>query len=1243
MNKSINYPINLNNTMKRIHSFLLLSFTFSFLPFGAQAQESKEEDKTYELTPFTIEEGSESGYYASQTLAGGRIKQSLKDTGAAVQVVTAEFMEDIGATDIEELLQYTTSSEVAGILGNFTGAEDQDAGAIGTGAARRDPDGTSRIRGIAAPDRTRNFFVTDIPFNTYNTQRVDINRGANSFLFGLGSPAGLLNNALSKARFVNSGQVRIRMSSGESHNFFKDNPSTQLSINLNRILIEDKLAFHVAALQDNAIYRQRPTYKDDDRVYGAMTFQPFGDSRTVIRAHFETGEIIGNAPDVLLPQENLTTFLETPAVFDSIYTGRKGRSWNQEGAHPKNKKFGYPSLTDEEKAQAAAEGFWWPRDQQGLLRYRNIRWGGGAYGFIFDGRNGRDATMAYTDQYPGLVFQRKHNKKNPVNNFFNFAGTDGKRFNGAAQGIYPGNKGEILGSGWLDQGFLDLDTFDFSRNNLGWDNDFYTREFFNYNVSLEQTLWEGKAGFEIVYNFEDIFRDSYTALNGGNSVVTLDTNRNLLLPADPNYLESGNYDPMPNPNFGRPVIMTKAGRRSNDDIRESFRLTAFFKHDFADQFEDGLGSKLGNHTLTLLADTYTHDEMVVNYNYNAFGNPNPAQHIGPANARQASNNARNTPNLVYVGPQQLDMFGGHAGGFKLSDFTLSPANYDIRGTKDRNFQKLSWNLGPDATPEALAADVGNYRKNGNEQFLWHEYTPKEVPNKNHRKQETVVESLAINSQSKFFNNNLVINLGYREDKVENWLNTEAPIIGLDEISDMSEEAWIPENGTFTLTEENIFGYGGVLYIPQNMLPFKDVVNDITFHYNTTDNFIPQTERVDQYRLPVTSPTGNSEDWGISAYLYDNKVVARLNWFKSHMMNATTDLSGTFNRSMVRIFQWWGRINRNLQQFAEVDDQGNWTIKPEVAAEEIEIDPETGLSEDGLTFEDAVAERWPYIQDAADGRAAFLPYINDPLLQHAFNVRFLPDGDVNIQWAGQITDTNDVYAEGMEAEIILNPTENWRIAFNAAEQKVVRENIAPRLTALTYDLWLPYLAEFGHLDWSAPLETESGGSINDQVGDRLVEYFYQKGLEGIPTPEVRQWRFNFVTNYQFREGFLKGFSIGGAARWQDKISGGYPISIAPFSDYGIDSSRVSNWNPTGGVVEPDPFNPYFTEPELSLDAMFGYRKKIGNIDWRTQINIRNLQNWNSDEIYFLRFQPDGSPARARFQPPRTIMWTNTFRF
>ena len=57
-----------------------------------------------------------------------------------------------------------------------------------------------------------------------------------------------------------------------------------------------------------------------------------------------------------------------------------------------------------------------------------------------------------------------------------------------------GNLGEIMGIGWIDQGFVDLETFDFSRNNLGWDNDYYSRDFFNYAFALEQTFWEGKGG-----------------------------------------------------------------------------------------------------------------------------------------------------------------------------------------------------------------------------------------------------------------------------------------------------------------------------------------------------------------------------------------------------------------------------------------------------------------------------------------------------------------------------------------------------------------------------------------------------------------------------------------------------------------------------------------------------------------------------------------------------------------------------
>lgn len=144
---------------------------------------------------------------------------------------------------------------------------------------------------------------------------------------------------------------------------------------------------------------------------------------------------------------------------------------------------------------------------------------------------------------------------------------------------------------------------------------------------------------------------------------------------------------------------------------------------------------------------------------------------------------------------------------------------------------------------------------------------------------------------------------------------------------------------------------------------------------------------------------------------------------------------------------------------------------------------------------------------------------------------------------------------------------------------------------------------------------------------LLEYYIVKGQEGRPQAEQRKWRVNFVSRYQFSEGRLKGFSLGGAARWQDVFATGYPL---------IDDPR--------GIVIPDVGHPYWSEPEWSVDLMFGYRRKIlRSREWTAQLNLRNVQNWTSDEIFEVRTQPDGTAARVRYLPPLQILLTNTFSF
>ena len=1224
---------------------LLTGCGFLCATFTGWAQDDEEE--VFELSPFTIDASQDEGYYASQTMAGGRLNQSLKNTGAAIQVITKDFMDDLGATGIDELLQYTTSSEVAGILGNFTGGSTDGDGELSTGGARRDPDGTSRIRGLAAPDRTRNFFITEIPFDSYNTERIDINRGANSFLFGLGTPAGLINNGLAQARFNDSNEISTRVGSGG-----KD-PSYRASFGVNRVIMEDKLAIRVNGLMDRTQYRQRPTYKNDDRIYTAFSYRPFGNQNTVISGYMERGEQIGNAPDVLLPQHNLDTFLNEPIVgrmsldaYDLVRYFNNPEGPNNTNQRRTGVRRGSTTIFDSRVAGDYDTPIF--RDRPNVNSINNWNWSAGAYGYVFDGANGNNSfSFPLVAQFRGADYNRGDPFWDPDN-----------RGKGAPQMRVHGNRSDIGGfganeelagsvdgdfyesdAGWQDQGFTDLNTFDFSRNNLGWDNDFYSRDFFNYNVSLKQTFWEGKGGFEIAFDSQDLYKDSYTAFNGGNSKIIFDINEKLLLPTQ-EYLDTGeNPGVIDNPNFGRPFAITKSGQRTEDLQDETLRFTGFAKYDFADHMNnDSMSKILGNHTLTILADQSQSDEIWINWTTNSFGlnGFDPGVHIGPANARQSANAARSTPVLVYLGPQQLDAFSDPS--FGLEDFQLTPATYDLRLEPGLPIERTVWYLGDGVNntnyDSRIAGDATN-PINGDEEWRTVTTTTYDVPTKNYRLQRTNIESLAVNSQSMMLDNHLVLNMGYREDTIDNDLNTEAPLLGIDEVADLrAHDTWLLEDGLFTKTKSSVFGYGGVVYWPKKLIGLPEWIDDITLHYNTSENFVPATDRVDQFRNKVGSPTGESKDWGISMYLMNNKVVARFNWYDAFLENERSPVSNLFNQTNSALFAHASQLNMDLTRVDNDRDgfmdvgfaESEYGYDPELGYAPAEIDPETmEVLEPARNLEELTAEFYPFINESIAAFESIIPALT-PELKEAYNFREASDGSFDTQWAGQITDTNDIAAKGFEAEIILNPTNSWRIAFNAAQQETVLTNIAPRLTSLFEDIWFPHLELYGTLDWNNPLEPVAGNNTLQQRNSQMIDYFVAKAQEGQPTGEQREWRFNFITNYTFREGLLKNFQFGGAARWQDEYSSGYPL---------IED---------GGFIKPDIKNAYKTEAYTSIDLTFGYRKKIlDNVDWRMQINVRNIQNWDNKDLEVSRYQPDGSAARVRYSPPRQIFLTNTFRF
>jgi len=147
-------------------------------------------EEVIQLSPFAVSPDDDTGYRSSSTLAGSRLRTDLRDVAASVSVVTKEFMQDLGVSNLNELLNYTVGTEVAGLAGNFsnhgTGADFTDFF-----ASIRSVQGANRVRGVAAADQTRDYFITAVPLDSYIVDRVDVNRGPNSMLFGLGSAGGI--------------------------------------------------------------------------------------------------------------------------------------------------------------------------------------------------------------------------------------------------------------------------------------------------------------------------------------------------------------------------------------------------------------------------------------------------------------------------------------------------------------------------------------------------------------------------------------------------------------------------------------------------------------------------------------------------------------------------------------------------------------------------------------------------------------------------------------------------------------------------------------------------------------------------------------------------------------------------------------------------------------------------------------------------------------------------------------------
>jgi hypothetical protein len=258
--------------MDRLLIYALLCSLFSFVVLGFAQDADEDDQEVFDLNPFEVDESADLGYSATNTLSGTRFNSSLRDTSASVSVWTQEFIDDTGLTDIDELIDYS--------LNTVLDTNDQDGAGGNFNVFTNATAVTQRIRtrGIES-SRGIDYFKSIIPDDSYKIGRYDDSRGPNGVLFGVSNAGGLINQtSLVANTYQDSGRVRYSFGTASRD---------RAEFRYNKVLIEDKLAIVLAAMnQDNGFWRDWIS-DDKERAYVGITWRP--NEKITFRANYEDG------------------------------------------------------------------------------------------------------------------------------------------------------------------------------------------------------------------------------------------------------------------------------------------------------------------------------------------------------------------------------------------------------------------------------------------------------------------------------------------------------------------------------------------------------------------------------------------------------------------------------------------------------------------------------------------------------------------------------------------------------------------------------------------------------------------------------------------------------------------------------------------------------------------------------------------------------------------------------------------
>ena len=1073
-------------------------------PIGpAEVAKAGSPSDVLELSPFVVAGGAERGYQAFNTLAGTRINSKLEDLGSSITVVTMQQMLDTAVSDLNDVFLYEASTEGTG---NFTQFSANRAGGVGDNVSE-DPARANRIRGVGSTGTTgsgvnvafgNHAMNAKIPVDLYNIDAIEISRGPNSNLFGLGASAGTINLVPSQANLNRAtSSVALRFDDWGGH---------RESLNLNRPIVPGKLAVRIASVHESKGFTRKPSSERIDRVYATITAQPF--KSTSVSASFEDYRNFYRRPNSLMPRDTAA-------------------DW-----------------------RAAGSPAWDPTTQMVTLANGTKV---GPFPFAQDA-NLPAGLMAGTSVYTRLIANIENNTvqslsvgrtANPittgtpspytVNSNVRYLETGTALMRNKAT-LYP----LFFQPAVRDKSIYDWSEINYTAPNYGQD------KARTWAVDLEQTflrtpshLVVGRAGW-FRQEFE---RDNHYFIQTTDTVIYVDVNEKLL-------------DGRPNPNFKRP-------------------------------YDEALGP-IAVRTPEI-SDTQTAD---LAYQFTPRKFPRWLSWIGPQRFASHWETVRNDTIRYRNAPYVADDHAWVNRANRTAGATLAQRYY----LGDSNGQNL------DYAPSPIESVAGNYNlswyNNLTGQWVNEPVRLDLLPFTGSSAGRNEIRTLNATAQSSFFNNRLVTTVGWRNDRrrertsASNAIDPTTGVASYDALKNWGP--WTDDQGDVVRAAQR----GKTKTLGAVVKP----LSWLNLHYNQSDSFFPQ-EVLQNLDLVNNIPNsrGEGKDYGFSVTTLEGKLHVRLNRFQVAEYDSRGSEVGTIGN---RTFNFEGRVknngNRDAYSFYPWAEN---LARSRFAAQGVGSPSQTQLR--------------PAIAKIMGVTDSWLSTFSD-------------SGNGNPQTVG----TTDVTSQGYELEVTYNPTRNWRIKFTGAQAEAFDQAISPEI----YNYWQSRM----------PVWTAARGDLVPGSGDGRGEFWWTTAVSGVspasayqsdlispylvgvanagkPRTQVRKYRWATVTNYDFTEGFLKNFNVGGALRWEDKASigfGGKPAATSgPFA---------------GAVLDLDINKPFWSRARYYMDLSAGYKFRLfsDKIRAKARLNVRNA--CEGGRLQSVAVNPDGSTYAYRIIDPRQFI-------